>query len=145
MPTTESWLVSLANSTHHVLPSLFLIRQGFGHVFASVCRHCDEVNLCLSLPPSCCPAAGPSRHGDPTRPDAPAGGLVGVHCLPKKQQYCRGAVGTSTRAVACAFASQPFLCAHPPVLSHGHKNLTIDCGDVLLSNDLLLSSSALLF
>ena len=43
----------------------------------------------------------------------------------KKQRHCRGAVGTSTRAVACASASQPqaVLCAHPPVLSHGHKNL----------------------
>ena len=59
----------------------------------------------------------------------------------KKPQHCRGAVGTSTRAVACAVASQPqlLLCAHPPMLSHGYNNLLTD------SNDLLLSSSALLF
>ena len=37
----------------------------------------------------------------------------------KKPQHCRGAVGTSTSAVACAFASQPqpLLSAHPSVLS----------------------------
>ena len=39
-----------------------------------------------------------------------------------------------------------FRCASPPVLSHDHKSLLIDCeDDELLSNDLLLSSSALLF
>ena len=56
-------------------------------------------------------------------------------------------MGTSTRDVAYVLSSQPqpLLCAHPSVLSHGHKNLLIDCGDDLLSNDLLLSSSALLF
>ena len=32
------------------------------------------------------------------------------------------------------------LWAHPPVLSHGTKNLLIDCGDDLLSSDLLLLS-----
>ena len=37
------------------------------------------------------------------------------------------------------------MCAHPSVQSHGHRNLLIDSGDDLLSNDLLLSSSALLF
>ena len=42
----------------------------------------------------------------------------------KKPQHCRETVG---------------------VLSHGHKNLLIDCGDDLFSNDLLPSSSALLF
>ena len=59
----------------------------------------------------------------------------------------KGAVGTSTRAVACAFASQPqpLLCAHPSELSLGHKNLLIDCGDDLFSNDLVLNYSALLF
>ena len=36
------------------------------------------------------------------------------------------------------------LCAHPSMLSHGHKTPLIDCGDDLLSNTLLLSSSALL-
>ena len=43
----------------------------------------------------------------------------------EKTQHCRGAVGTCTRAVACALASQPqpLLCAHPSMLSHGHKNL----------------------
>ena len=67
--------------------------------------------------------------------------------IQKKTQHFRGAVGTSARAVACTFASepQPLLGAHPPVLSHGHKNLLVDCGDDLLNNDLLLSSSALLF
>ena len=65
----------------------------------------------------------------------------------KNPQNCRGTVGTSTRAVAYAFASQsqPLLCAHPTVLSHGHENLLTDLGDDLLSNDLLLSPSALLF
>ena len=37
---------------------------------------------------------------------------------------------------------QPLLCAHPSV---GHKNLLIDCGDDIFSNDLLLNSSAVLF
>ena len=35
--------------------------------------------------------------------------------------------------------------APPPVLSHRHKNLLIDHGGDLLSNSLLLSSSALVF
>ena len=40
-----------------------------------------------------------------------------------KRKYHSIAVDTSTREVACAFASQPqlLLCAHSPVLSHGHK------------------------
>ena len=64
----------------------------------------------------------------------------------KDPQHCRGAVGTSSRAVACACASQPqpLPCVHPSVPSHGHRNLLLDCGDDLLRNDLLLSSSALL-
>ena len=65
----------------------------------------------------------------------------------KKTQYCRGAMGTSTLAVACASASQPqlLLCAHPSELSLGHKNLPIDSGDDLFCNNLVLNSSALLF
>ena len=53
----------------------------------------------------------------------------------KQQQHCRAAVGTSTRAVACAFSSppQPLLCAHPSMLSDGHKNLLTDSGDDLLA------------
>ena len=35
--------IQLTTFCHHC--RVFLIRQGFGHVFASVCRHCDEVNL----------------------------------------------------------------------------------------------------
>ena len=54
-------------------------------------------------------------------------------CYPKKKksQHHRGAVGTSTRAVACAFASQPqpLLCGHPSVPSDGQKNLLTDCGE----------------
>ena len=45
---------------------------------------------------------------------------------------------------ACASSHSPFSVHIHPVLSHGHKNLLIDCGDDLLNNDLLLSSSALL-
>ena len=62
-------------------------------------------------------------------------------------QHYRGVCDTSTRAVACAVASQPqpLPCAHPPVLSHGHTKLLTDCGDDHLSNSLLLSLSALLF
>ena len=65
----------------------------------------------------------------------------------KKPTTLPWSCGTSTRDVAYVLSSQqqPLLCAHPSVLSHGHKNLLIDCGDDLLSNDLLLSSSALLF
>ena len=40
-------------------------------------------------------------------------------------------------------ATATSLCT--PMLSHGHENLLIDCGEDLLSNDLLPSSSALLF
>ena len=68
-------------------------------------------------------------------------------CQKNKTQHCSGAMGTSTWAIACAFSSQPqpLLCACPPVLSHGHKNLLNNCGVYLLSNDLHLSSPALLF
>ena len=66
--------------------------------------------------------------------------------LSKRTRHCRGAVGTSTRAVACAFASQAqLLCANLSEPSLDHKNLLIDCGDDLLSNDLALNSSTLLF
>ena len=71
----------------------------------------------------------------------------------KKKQHCCGAVDTSSRAVACALTSKPqlLLLLHSTrVLTSTVKNLEkpqlllIDRGGHLLSNDLLLSSSALL-
>ena len=46
---------------------------------------------------------------------------------------------------ALSQASYSPFCAHPPVLSHGHKNLLIACGGDLSSNNLLPSWSAVLF
>ena len=43
----------------------------------------------------------------------------------KNPQHCRGAVGTSTRAVACALASKPQ--THPPVLSFVRLEVATIC------------------
>ena len=74
--------------------------------------------------------------------------------IQKEKKHCGGAVDTSTRAVACALTCKPrlLLFLHSTrAVANTVKNLKkpqlllIGRGGHLLSNDLLLSSSALLF
>ena len=65
--------------------------------------------------------------------------------LCRTRSFCISVSTTGRETTSkCSEKTQPVLCAHPSVLSHGHKNILIGCGDDLSSNDLLLNSSALL-